>query len=533
MNSLHQADLDRGETIYPGKVDSIEAVPGNGRVKLSWLINADSRIVKTVIRWNNGRDFVSVPLNRAQVEPVRVSTELSLPEGAYIFVFYTVDDDGNTSLETEKTVEVYGPAYGAILQSRNIVSMTPLPGLRLQVRFPEVLDGDLLYTVMRYTDNSQSPPRIKNVRIENSITDTVIAGAGLETFYIRSVFRPEGGLDTVSSLTRPYVPYVVESDILLANGIDISKYSAAAADTVRRLVYPLHVSSHSAYEIPDVTSFQDLYYFPNLRELDLTGTGFPVTSLVYNGNNISREVGGGDRLPFMRRTGDFSAADRQIIKDLLASGQLTKVRYIPNSAGLDADLAPYAGSGTVELADNFPDEVPIPYRFNYPCAVENTDLTVDIAFSENLSGIAGAPPGTGLENIYKVTMLAPNGSVGFALPAEYEFNLAEYRYLKFKVFAPAKERFENYDSYRRLWVRLHSGIIGETRYGNGAWDNGKENIRLTDGQLGKWEDITVDISAAGQRRRVIKLTVGAEGGGVFPVRPDDMVFYFANFRLAK
>jgi hypothetical protein len=130
-------------------------------------------------------------------------------------------------------------------------------------------------------------------------------------------------------------------------------------------------------------------------------------------------------------------------------------------------------------------------------------------------------------------MLAPNGSVGFALPAEYEFNLAEYKYLKFKVYAPAKEQFEGtYDNYRRLWVRLLNGVLGETRHGNGAWDNGKDKIKLSDEQLQQWEDITVDLSAAGVRRRVIKLTIGAEGGGLFPAQPD-MVFYFANFRFSK
>jgi hypothetical protein len=532
MNSLHQDDLDRGEIIYPGKVDSIEAIPGNNRVKLSWLINADSRIIKTVITWNNGKDFVSVPLNRAVVEPVRVGTELSLPEGAYIFVFYTMDEDGNSSLETEKTVEIYGSNYGAALQSRNIVVMKPEPGGKLQIKLPEVLDEDLLYSTLIYTDNSQSPPKRKSVRIENRVTDTVIAGVSLETFQIASVFRPKGALDTVSSQPRQYVPYVVESDILLANGIDISKSSAEKAGAVTKLVYPMHVSSYSAYNIPDVVSFQDLYYFPNLKELDLTGTGYEIPVLVYSGNNYSSEVGGGDRLPFMRRTGDISNADKQIIKNLLASGQLTKLRYVPNSLGLDADLAPYVG-GAVELVSDAPDEILIPDKFNYNCAVENAALLSTIVYSPTVSGIAGAPAGADVQNVYKITMVAPNGSIGFALPAEYEFNLADYKYLKFKVYAPAKEHFaETYDNYRRLWLRFFNGLFNETRHGNGAWDNGKETIKLTDEQLQKWEDITVDLGPAGARRRVIKLTIGAEGGGVFPTDPD-MVFYFANFRFSK
>lgn len=57
INDVHEEYLKRGEEIYTGVVDSLEAYPGNERIKFTWMINADPRITKTVIYWNDGGRF--------------------------------------------------------------------------------------------------------------------------------------------------------------------------------------------------------------------------------------------------------------------------------------------------------------------------------------------------------------------------------------------------------------------------------------------------------------------------------------------
>ena len=95
INDVHEEYLKWGEEIYTGVVDSLEAYPGNERIKFTWMINADPRITKTVIYWNDGGDSAVVEVNRTQSGIMRMETSLNLPENSYIFKFVTKDDEGS------------------------------------------------------------------------------------------------------------------------------------------------------------------------------------------------------------------------------------------------------------------------------------------------------------------------------------------------------------------------------------------------------------------------------------------------------
>jgi hypothetical protein len=246
--------------------------------------------------------------------------------------------------------------------------------------------------------------------------------------------------------------------------------------------------------------------------------------------NVRFYVSGNNLLLFSKFK---SSANIRIIKDLLESGQLTKIRYVPHSLGLDELFAPYVSSGIVELY-NLPDEVLIPHKFNVDGVVESTNFRIDLEFPAT-----DAPAGTGLQNVYKYTMLARAGSVVFALPTAYQFNADEYKYLKFKIYAQDASMFQgSYDPFRRVYFRFMNYLWGfasteNIGFGQQMWDSGTESFKLTDAQLKKWEDITIPYAnAVGKHTRVIILTMGCEANATFPSTPD-MVFYVANFRFTK
>lgn len=128
-----------------------------------------------------------------------------------------------------------------------------------------------------------------------------------------------------------------ERDILQANGVTV--FTANGVSDIEKLVYPVHANS-----------LQDIFYFPNLKTLDLTGGDlFTITELAYDRNGVQDVVGGGNYEPYIRKVSNIGG--QQALKDFLEAGLLEKVYYYPHSMGLDDLLAPYVESGVVELME--------------------------------------------------------------------------------------------------------------------------------------------------------------------------------------
>src|SRR5690242_19096634 len=64
MDHIQKKYAEKAETIYLGKIDSIQSYPGFGRVKLTWYMNADPRIDQTIIYWNRRQDSLVKNFNR-------------------------------------------------------------------------------------------------------------------------------------------------------------------------------------------------------------------------------------------------------------------------------------------------------------------------------------------------------------------------------------------------------------------------------------------------------------------------------------
>jgi len=307
-------------------------------------------------------------------------------------------------------------------------------------------------------------------------------------------------------------------------------YAEALNETaVTSLNYPLYV-----------ISFKDLIYFPNVTELDLTGISYPLLTTTYSRNSYSTTVGGGDWVPFMRKFNAVSTVNAQVFLDLLASGQLTKVKYVPHSLGIDASLAPYITSGVVELTD-LPDDVLVPHKFFMETYMQDPNFLADIVFPST-----NYPTGTGLENVYKVTVIGKKSALIFNIPLRYQINLEEYKYLKFKMYAPPESAFDGeyngspYSPYQNLRVRvmnylygMDSGLYGEGVAQN-AWNTSTVTLNATNYE--QWVDVTLDFSSQTARNhKAFYIDIGQEAFGQDYVEETkrDLVFYFANIRFSK
>jgi hypothetical protein len=519
-----------GEVVYPAKFDTITGRIGFERVEID-LIKA-GRIPSNQIKMGKAKKTVVEYDNKVVVIDSLVSwlniTGLT-DSKLYRFNVYTIDEYENKSVPQEIALIPYTSAdldnlgiasprvmsspSSAVVDWPNGISSVLLNYYGLSYRYTdkdgEVREGERGADNRFFVGNLEAGEPI-SIEIEYKIIPKVNNTAILDTIYFKKPL--------VISLPTPSTPFSPsERDVLLANGV--TSFTANDVAGFTKLTYPMHASS-----------LQDIFYFSNLKELDLTGGDLFVTPLLtYDGNGAHGEVGGVKWLPFMRKVSDLTDG-QQTLLDLLESGLIEKIRYVPNSMGLDNLLAPYVESGIVELVD-LPAEVLIPQTgFFVDGLVQATSFRMDI-----VCPATDAPSGENLQYVYKVTLRASSASFILALPKEYRFNIHEYPYLKIGVYAPAKSVFSGgYEAYQRVWPRFMNRLwafSGNSDFGQESW--APSPIPISDADLQKWTEITVDLtSALNRHNRVIVMNVGGEPGGAFP-SPVDITYYFANIRFAK
>lgn len=522
-----------GEVIYPAKYDTIVGRVGFERVEID-LMKAgripSSRInlgkaTKTVVEYDG-----KVVTIDSLVSWINI-TGLDQPK-LYRFRVYTIDEFENKSVPqeialipfTSSDIEALAINAPRILSSPT-AAVVDWPNGLTSVLF------DYKSLAFKYTDKDgieregtrQQDSRLFIANLQSGETATINM-----TYNVVPKINNSPILDTVPVVrelainmpvgSTPFNP--VERTILETNGVSV--FTADGVSSVIKLEFPLHVSS-----------FQDLFYFSNLREIDLTGgTLFSMKTMHYDVNGVQSTIGGGDFSPFVRKVGDISPGDAQVLKDLLESGVLQRVYYKPHSLGLDEMLQSYVASGIVELV-NAPQESVIPMKFLMDGVIQSTAWRMDMELNPT-----DAPPGVELENVIKTTLVARNASFIFALPTDYRYNFQEYRYLKFKVFSPPKSLLGgNNASYRRIWPRFLNHLWGgwehESTFGQEYWAPDPNNFRIPDDQLEKWHELTVDLSQATNRHnRMIIINIGGEPSAPFDPATT-LVYYFSNFRFAK
>lgn len=525
-----QKDFE-GEIVYPAKFDTIVGRIGYERVEIDLLkagrIPASQikmgKAKKTVVEYDNEEVVIDSLASWVNITGLDQSK-------LYRFKVYTIDEFGNKSVPQEIALIPFTRSdLASFAVSPPRVMASPSAAV---IDWPNGITSVLMNYVglsFEYTDKDGVKRSGQRGADSRFFIGNVTAGQPVElnmTYRIVPKINRVPILDTVNLVAKLNVNMPTSSsvfpaserNILIANGV--TTFTADGVSGFEKLVYPIHA-----------TSLQDIFYFPNLKTLDLTGGDmFNLPELVYDRNNVRDVVGGGAYSPFMRRAGDISAGNQQALKDLLESGIIRKVYYRPNSMGLDNLLAPYVASGVVELVHG-PESVLIDNQFHLDGVVQDNNWRLEYTFPA-----VGYPAGENLENVYKVELKARNGSFVFALPKEYQFNLKEYRYLKFKIYTPAKNAFEGaYAPYQRLWPRVMNrmwSFADNSAFGQELWN--MDHIWIADADLNKWTDITIDLNAAVNRHnRVIVLNIGGEPS-VNPFTPPvPLIYYFANIRFSK
>lgn len=123
-----------GELIYNGKPDSLMALSGNRRIKLTWVIASDPKITKAKVFWSNpklpegetaepnarndGLDSMEVAIQRTGgIQRVDAVVD-RLIEGVLSFSVYHYDDAGHRSVKAETIGEVYANTYQNSISNR-------------------------------------------------------------------------------------------------------------------------------------------------------------------------------------------------------------------------------------------------------------------------------------------------------------------------------------------------------------------------------------------------------------------------------
>ncbi|KAA6300827.1 MAG: hypothetical protein EZS26_003019 [Candidatus Ordinivivax streblomastigis] len=574
-------DKNAGEVIYPARFDTIFGKIGYERVELD-LLNAGrlpsselhlGQASKTVVEYDGVKHYVDSVCSWVNVTGLTQSK-------LYRFYVYTEDEFENPSVPQEIALIPFTQL------DRDLVSVAS-PKLSvspssLVVEWPNGLNSvvmDYVSLSYQYTDKDGEQqngstkdarfycgnlPAGQEVTVDISYKVVPITSDGTKILDTVVVTKPL--TLTTPIATTPFSPS--EPDILRANGI--TTFTSAAVQSVTKLVYPLHV-----------VTFQDLFYFPNLEELVLTGEGLSniLPVLTYDRNTVKTQCGGGAWQPFMLRSdkkADIHISSIAALTDILESGQLKRVRYIPNSMALDDILAPYVASGVVKLVQDsdpvYTDPVFIEPQFfvNGQVVDNNWEMLnfysgsflprpglsdtkhFDIAGGKDV--VNGKEVDLHLDqllqqdgkNIYRCVIYKRSASFAMALPKEYMYDNKRYKNLKFKMFCGTEASIMEgaNQNFLQPWIRPMNymwNFGSNSNYGQENWDitQPQTNWIQTDQIQTQWKEYTIDMSAntggdTNRRNRAIVFNIGHEPGGDYAYDENKQaVLYVADIRFTK
>jgi hypothetical protein len=551
-----------GEVVYPGKFDTVYGKIGFERVEIDLMqtgrIPASKmklgKATKTVVEYDGVPHSIDSLCSWVNI------TGLTIPK-LYRFKIYTVDKSGNKSVPQEIALIPYtSQDMDLIPISSPRISASPSAAI---VDWPNGLNSvamDYSSLTYEYSDRDGN----KSGELQEGIAPRFYVGnleagtqVAVKVNYRVVPILSDGEtrlLDTINVereivLNMPTAETSFspsEEAVLKANGINT--FTAEAVASVNKLVFPIHVSS-----------LQDIFYFPNLQELDLTGEGLDnvVPTFRLSGDGRTYEPGGGAWIYCLKRSenrGQINISGVQSLIDLLEAGLLSKVRYIPNSMGLDNILEPYVENGVVELMseDFFPQEVMLPYRFWMEGRPQTDAFRLKWRYpvpETEISSISGTL--TDPSAIYEIVPENRNATFVFIVPKEYIWDLDRYRYLKFKVVPKSSPATFSgaYDKYLRMWLRIKTRFWGvdaaNDLYGGDRERNYDRNQFVIPANTiqRQWTEFTVDLKDAvdntqndtGHHIRCFVINLGGEEGpNPWAIPPDgELEYYFADFRLTK
>jgi len=203
-----------GETIYSGKVDSIQILPGFYRVRFVGKLSPDPKVKNVKIIWSDGlnKDSANIALSNGHSGILDTILKIGL-EGTLNFKIQTFDDKGNTSLINEASGLVYGNNFTKELPNRPIASAVfGIVANRLRINWGQ-MDRTLnpFKTVIQYVNLKGDTVSVTTPMQEDAtVIENVKVEGGLRYY---TDFLPDSAvIDTLSSLVQTIRPYTAFSD---------------------------------------------------------------------------------------------------------------------------------------------------------------------------------------------------------------------------------------------------------------------------------------------------------------------------------
>jgi len=184
MNDLHNPYLERGETVYAAKVDSVGVKPGNMRLMLDVFMKAQ-RVTHGIVYWNNNQDSLKFDFDVETGKPKELLLS-NMDEKNHIFTFITFDKDNNKSLPFEVVGNVYGPDYEGALLNR-VIDRISEEDAGIVIYWKD--SGESLGVRLKYTNN-ENVEKVINVSSTDETTLITDAVQGADFTYI-TFYKPE------------------------------------------------------------------------------------------------------------------------------------------------------------------------------------------------------------------------------------------------------------------------------------------------------------------------------------------------------
>jgi hypothetical protein len=568
-----------GEVIYPARFDTIVGRIGYERVELDLMkvgrLSSSQlhlgKASKTVVEYNGEKHYIDSVCSWVNVTGL---TEAKL----YRFRVYTEDDFGNNSVAQEialipftsldrDLVGIASPKMAVspsalVVEWPNGLSSVVMEYNSLTYSYldkEDVLQSGMVTTPRFYCGNLAAGQEL-TINVDYKVIPILSDGTKILDTVV--VSKP-----LVVNIPTPNTQFSPsEIAILQANGITM--FTAAAVQPVTSLIYPLHT-----------TTFQDLFYFPKLSSLDLTGEGLQnvLPTVVFDRNGIRTQSGGGAWQPYMLRVekpADIHIASIASLTDILESGQLQHVRYIPGSMGLDDILAPYVATGVVELVQDddpiYPETAFLEPQFFVNGKVVDNNWEMYSYYSGNFlprSGftdigkfdshnevINGELVDLHLEqliqsdgsNVYKCVVRMRSASMSMCLPVEYRFDNQRYKKLRFKMFcgsSPTLMAGSN-NAFLQPWIRPMNymwNFGNQSIYGQQNWDvsQSQSNWIQTNQIQNEWREYEINMTpndggeTSNRRNRCIVFNIGHEPASFTYDANHQIVLYLADIRFTK
>lgn len=199
ITEMQKDFLDRGETIYVGRIDSVKFRGGLNRIQMEGLLGYARSATRCVITWNDQTlEYTIDEIRQGDTAKILIS---DLEEGTYRFYVQTFDNEGNQSLKDEYYGYVYGEEYKLTQSPKFISEMKPDPSKMLLIW--NTSENAIL---VKLTYENQEGEMISQI-LPGNIKETEITdwAQGGKIECITYTLPEENALDTIA--LEPHIQY--------------------------------------------------------------------------------------------------------------------------------------------------------------------------------------------------------------------------------------------------------------------------------------------------------------------------------------